>query len=66
MTVGGVTVFGLPETVPIYVDDRIMALDWVILGTGGRHGKIKMAPEVFRRLPNVRVVPGLAQAPRSS
>ena len=66
MKVGGVTVFGLPESVPIYVDDRIMALDWVILGTGGRDGKIKMAPEVFRRLANVRVVPGLAQAPRPS
>jgi prolyl-tRNA editing enzyme YbaK/EbsC (Cys-tRNA(Pro) deacylase) len=66
MKVGGVTVFGLPESVPIYVDDRIMALDWVILGIGGRDGKIKVAPEVFRRLPNVRVVPGLAQAPRSS
>src|SRR5262245_16480843 len=66
MKVGGVTVFGLPESVPIYVDDRIMALDWVILGTGGRHGKIKMTPDVFRRLPGVRVVSGLAQAPRSS
>jgi prolyl-tRNA editing enzyme YbaK/EbsC (Cys-tRNA(Pro) deacylase) len=65
MTVGGVTVFGLPEAVAIYVDDRVMALDWVILGTGGRNGKIKMAPEVFRRLPNVRVVAGLAQ-PRPS
>jgi prolyl-tRNA editing enzyme YbaK/EbsC (Cys-tRNA(Pro) deacylase) len=66
MKVGGVTVFGLPESMPIYVDDRIMALDWVILGIGGRDGKIKVAPEVFRRLANVRVVPGLAQAPRSS
>jgi prolyl-tRNA editing enzyme YbaK/EbsC (Cys-tRNA(Pro) deacylase) len=66
MKVGGVTVFGLPESMPIYVDDRIMALDWIILGIGGRDGKIKVAPEVFRRLPGVRVVPGLAQAPRSS
>ena len=66
MKVGGMTVFGLPETVPIYVDDRVMALAWVILGTGGRNGKIKVAPEVFRRLPNVRVVPGLAQPPRPS
>jgi len=66
MKVGGVTVFGLPETVPIYVDDRVMALDWVILGTGGRNGKIKVAPEVFRRLPNVRVAAGLAQPPRPS
>ena len=60
MTVGGVTLFGLPDGVPIFVDDRVMALDYVILGTGGRNGKIKISPEVFRRLPNVRVIQGLA------
>lgn len=60
MKVGGVTVFGLPAAVPIFVDERVMALDYVILGTGGRHGKIKIAPEVFRRLPGSRIVAGLA------
>lgn len=60
MRVGGVTVFGLPDGLPLYVDDRVMALDWVILGTGGRNGKVKVSPEVFRRLPNVRAVRGLA------
>ncbi len=60
MKVGGVTVFGLPEGLPLYVDDRVMALDWVILGTGGRNGKIQVSPEVLRRLPNARIVPGLA------
>jgi len=60
MLVGGATVFGLPPDVPIFVDDRVMALDHVILGTGGRNGKIKISPEVFRRLPNTRTVPGLA------
>jgi len=60
MKVGGVTVFGLPDGVPIFVDDRVTGLDYVILGTGGRDGKIKVAPEVFRRLPGVRIVGGLA------
>jgi prolyl-tRNA editing enzyme YbaK/EbsC (Cys-tRNA(Pro) deacylase) len=60
MTVGGVTVFGLPDGLPVFIDDRLMALDYVILGTGGRNGKIKVSPEVFRRLPNVRVIQGLA------
>ncbi len=60
MKVGGVTVFGLPEGLPLYVDDRVMALDWVILGTGGRNGKIQVSSEVLRRLPNARIVPGLA------
>ncbi|MBI2552989.1 MAG: hypothetical protein HYV92_00840 [Candidatus Rokubacteria bacterium] len=60
MRVGGVTVFGLPDGLPILVDERVMGLDYVILGTGGRNGKIKVSPEVFRRMPTVRVVRDLA------
>jgi prolyl-tRNA editing enzyme YbaK/EbsC (Cys-tRNA(Pro) deacylase) len=60
MMIGGVTVLALPADMPIYVDDRIMALPWVILGGGSRSTKIKVSPEVLPRLPNVRVVPGLA------
>lgn len=65
MTVGGVTVFGLPEGLPLFVDARVMALDYVILGTGGRNGKIKVSPEVLRRLPGARIVDGLALEPAS-
>jgi prolyl-tRNA editing enzyme YbaK/EbsC (Cys-tRNA(Pro) deacylase) len=60
MMLGGVTVFALPPDLPIYVDDRLMELPWVILGSGSRSSKIKIAPEVFRRLPNTTIVPGLA------
>jgi prolyl-tRNA editing enzyme YbaK/EbsC (Cys-tRNA(Pro) deacylase) len=60
MMIGGVTVLALPPDLPIYVDERIMALDWVILGGGSRSTKIKASPEVFRRLPNTTVVPNLA------
>lgn len=60
MLIGGVTVFALPEGLPIYVDDTLMALDWLILGSGSRSSKIRISPEVFRRLPNTRIVPGLA------
>jgi prolyl-tRNA editing enzyme YbaK/EbsC (Cys-tRNA(Pro) deacylase) len=48
--VGGVTPFALPEGLPLYVDERIMGLDWVILGGGGRDTKIKIAPDVFTQL----------------
>jgi prolyl-tRNA editing enzyme YbaK/EbsC (Cys-tRNA(Pro) deacylase) len=65
MTVGGVTVFGLPDGLPLYVDSRVMDLDWIILGTGGRNGKVRIAPEVFRRMPAVKVVEGLAMPQRS-
>ncbi len=60
MMIGGVTVFALPAGLPIYVDDRLMALDWVILGSGSRSSKIKVSPEIFRRLPGASIVPGLA------
>src|ERR687887_359927 len=36
MQVGGVTPFSLPAGMPLFVDDRVMALDWIILGGGGR------------------------------
>jgi prolyl-tRNA editing enzyme YbaK/EbsC (Cys-tRNA(Pro) deacylase) len=62
MTVGGVTAFGLPDGLPLYVDARVLDLDWIILGTGGRNGKIRIAPEVFHRMPGVKVVEGLAVA----
>lgn len=60
MMIGGVTVFALPSDLPIYVDERVMAPDWIIVGGGGRSTKIKLAPDALRRLPNVTVVPGLA------
>src|SRR5881628_2158240 len=48
MRAGGVTPFALPPGLPLYVDERIMNLDWVILGGGGRRTKIKISPAVFR------------------
>ena len=60
MRIGGVTVFALPPDVPLYVDERLMGLDWLIVGGGGRDTKIRTSPEVFRRMPNTSVVPGLA------
>jgi prolyl-tRNA editing enzyme YbaK/EbsC (Cys-tRNA(Pro) deacylase) len=60
MMIGGVTIFALPPELAGYVDERLMALDWLILGGGSRSTKIKTSPDVFRRLPNTRIVPGLA------
>jgi len=52
-------VFALPPDLPIYVDDKLMQLDWVILGSGSRSSKIKISPAVFRRIPNATIVPRL-------
>ena len=59
MVVGGVTPFALPEGLQLYVDSRIMELDWVILGGGGRDHKLKMSPEVFHQL-DAEIVKNLA------
>lgn len=60
MLVGGVTPFGLPAEVPIYVDEAVMGLEYVILGGGGRSSKLRIAPVELRKVPDVVVVPGLA------
>ncbi len=50
MEAGGATPFALPAGWPLYVDERVMRLQWVILGGGGRTTKIKVAPAVFTTL----------------
>ncbi len=60
MLLGGVTVLALPAGLPIYVDRPILDLPWVILGGGNRSTKVKVGPDVFRRLPGVEVVDGLS------
>ncbi|HET7874063.1 MAG TPA: YbaK/EbsC family protein [Methylomirabilota bacterium] len=60
MMIGGVTVFALPEGLPLYADEHLMGLDWIILGSGSRSAKVKIAPEVLRRLPAAQVIPGLS------
>jgi prolyl-tRNA editing enzyme YbaK/EbsC (Cys-tRNA(Pro) deacylase) len=60
MMIGGVTVLALPAELPIYVDDTLMDLPWIILGGGSRSLKIKASPEVFRKLPGATVVAGLS------
>ena len=58
MQIGGVTPFALPAEWPLYVDERIMGLEWVILGGGGRETKIKISPEVFTKL-GAEIIAGL-------
>jgi prolyl-tRNA editing enzyme YbaK/EbsC (Cys-tRNA(Pro) deacylase) len=63
MEIGGVTVFGLPADLPIWVDSRVMARERIVLGGGSRSCKVLAAPAILRALPNVEVVEGLATEP---
>jgi prolyl-tRNA editing enzyme YbaK/EbsC (Cys-tRNA(Pro) deacylase) len=62
MLIGGVTVFALPADLPVYIDEKVMELDWAILGSGSRASKVRVSPEALRRLPGAQVaalsVPG--------
>ena len=60
MEIGGVTPFGLPDTMPILVDTRVLEPEWIVLGGGNRSSKLRVAPEALRRVPGLRVVHGLA------
>ncbi len=50
MEIGGVTPIALPRGMPLYVDDRLMEHEWVILGAGVREAKIEISPRVFSAL----------------
>ena len=63
MTMGGVTVFGLPAGLPIWVDSRVMARDRIVLGGGSRSWKVIATPAILRALPGMEVVDGLANEP---
>ena len=60
MIIGGVTPFGLPGDLACYIDERIMGLDWVIVGGGSRSQKVRVAPAVLAALPNSEVIDDLS------
>lgn len=59
----GVTPFGLPQTLPLWVDEGVVAQERVIVGGGSRSLKVLVASEVFHRMSGAEVVEGLAQPP---
>jgi prolyl-tRNA editing enzyme YbaK/EbsC (Cys-tRNA(Pro) deacylase) len=63
MELGGVTVFGLPPGLPLWVDSRVMQRDRIVLGGGDRTCKVAAAPSILLALPNVEVIDGLALEP---
>jgi prolyl-tRNA editing enzyme YbaK/EbsC (Cys-tRNA(Pro) deacylase) len=65
MEIGGVTVFGLPPGMPIWVDSRVMERERIILGGGDRSSKVAASAAILLALSNVEVVEGLATEPPS-
>ena len=65
MQIGGVTPYGLPAGLPIWIDARVMACEQVIVGGGSRDRKLLVPPTSLAALPSAEVVDGLANAPHS-
>ena len=55
----GVTPFGLPDGLPVWVDANVMARPRVILGGGSRSWKVIAGPELLSALAAVEIVDGL-------
>ena len=58
--IGGVTVFGLPDGLPVWVDAAVMARERIVLGGGSRSWKVIAPSSILLTLPGVEVVEGLA------
>ena len=61
MEIGGVTIFGLPDEVPVWVDSRALENDWIVIGAGTRSAKLRLDPAQLAGLEGFEVVPDLAQ-----
>lgn len=55
MLIGGVTIPGLPDDVPIYIDERVMERPRIVIGGGNRSSKIRLAPAELLKLPGAAV-----------
>lgn len=58
--IGGVTIFGLPEGLPVWLDSRVVEREWVIVGAGSRTAKIRLDPAQLVGLDGYEVVEDLA------
>lgn len=58
--IGGVTIFGLPDGVPVWIAPSVMEQDWIVVGAGSRTAKLKLDPSQLKHLEGYEVVEDLA------
>ena len=61
--IGGVTIFGLPDGLEVWLDARVRECSRVIVGAGSRSAKISLDPRQLDGVPGFEFVADLAQAP---
>ena len=59
--IGGVTVFGLPVGLPVWIDAAVMTRERIVLGGGSRSWKVIAQPSILLTLSGAEVVDGLAK-----
>ena len=63
MAMGGVTPFGLPPGLPLWIDARVMARDRIVVGGGSRSAKVVGPPSMLLSIAAAEVVEELAGEP---
>jgi prolyl-tRNA editing enzyme YbaK/EbsC (Cys-tRNA(Pro) deacylase) len=61
MEIGGVTPFGLPPGLALWIDAAVMARPTLIVGGGSRSIKLAVTPAMLAALDGAEVVEGLAR-----
>ncbi len=61
MEYGGITPIGLPADWPLLIDERVVAIDSVIVGSGLRRSKILVPGRALAELPSVSVLESLGR-----
>src|SRR5690349_3882503 len=62
MEYGGITPLGLPADWPVLVDEAVVDLPYVLVGSGRRRGKLLVPGKAFAELPGAVVLEGLGVA----
>ena len=60
MTMGGVTPFGLPADLPVWIDARVMDRARIVVGGGSRAAKVVGPPSMLLTIPGAEGVTDLA------
>lgn len=60
--IGGVTIFGLPDVLPVWLDARVLACPSVVVGAGSRSAKIRLDPAQLLGVDGYEFVDDLAGA----
>jgi prolyl-tRNA editing enzyme YbaK/EbsC (Cys-tRNA(Pro) deacylase) len=64
--IGGVTIFGLPESMPVWIDSGVLDNDWIVVGAGSRSAKIRLDPNQLVDMEGFEIVEDLAKQPESA